>query len=128
MTKEIKYDATTFEYTEEQRLDCTLHKVIQHKLPWTSIALPMVQDVAKTVKYDTEHDTDCNTISKWLTKNTTSYVGRKYDFGEILKIGFDDWRGIRIKFHFYSQNTIRNISVNVHTEEYWIGEPLDEKI
>jgi hypothetical protein len=97
-------------------------------LPWSSIALPLVQDVAKTVRYDIEHDKDCETISKWLAKNTDGYVGRKYDFGEILKVGFDDWKGIRIKFHFYNQNTIRNISVNVYTEEYWIGEPLDETI
>jgi len=87
-----------------------------------TIALPMVQDIAKTVKYDMEHVAHCKTIHEWLAKNTDNYVGRKYDFGEILKIGFDDWKGIRILFYFYFNKTKRNISVNVFTEEYWIGD------
>ncbi len=89
-----------------------------------NIALPLVQDVAKTIRYDIDYNS-CKDVWHWTNERSNSYVGRKYDFGEILKIGLDDWKGVRIKFKFYFDNTIRNISVNVFTEQFWIGEPID---
>jgi len=89
-----------------------------------SIALPLVQDIAQTIRYAIDYDC-CKDVWTWTNKQSDNYVGRKYDFGEILKIGLDDWKGVRIKFNFYFDNTIRNISVNVFTEQFWIGEPID---
>ncbi len=88
-------------------------------------ALPLVQDVSQTVRYDIEHN-ECKNVYQWTEKEKTNFIGRTYTFGEILKIGLDDSKGIRIKFKFYLDNTIRNISVNVFTQEYWIGEPINE--
>lgn len=73
------------------------------------IVLPLVKDISQVVRRDINSRL-YEGVFQWTQNQKDNFVGRVYDFGEILKIGLDDWRGIRIKFKFLD-NTVRNISV-----------------
>lgn len=90
------------------------------------IILPFVEDISNSVLYSINEIKECFTVSQWILKYREQYTGTKLYFGEILKIGLDDHLGIRVKFLFLDSNTKRNVSINVFTKQYWIGEVLNE--
>lgn len=61
-------------------------------------------------------------LSTWID-NHQFIVGTDLGYAEILKLGFDDINGIRVKYRF-SLSEVRNISVNIYSLQYWIGEPI----